>query len=383
MFCVQVMQPKRWENSAVNAPSTLRVAMTLEQFWHRVPGGTAVAAHEMARALTSKDIDIVGVAGRHRRPADPQWALPIEIAQLPLPRVALYEAWHRLRRPPVEKATGSVDVVHATTMAIPPRTAPLVVTIHDLAWIDNPSHFSARGVSFFKRGFELARADADLLLCPSRSTLEACRDQGIDDRRLRLVPLGVGVKPATQADVERVRARYELVRPYIMWTGTIEPRKNLRGLIEAYSSMPADRDLVLVGPKGWNEDLDSLVAGRKERVKVLGYVPAGDLRALYAGADVFCFPSLLEGFGFPVLEAMAQGTPVVTSQGTSTEELARDAGVLVDPRDPESIAEGMQRVLDDAGYAETLAVAGRDRSAEYSWARTADLLIEAYREVAG
>ena len=367
----------------MNAPSTMRVAMTLEQFWHRVPGGTAVAAHEMARALIANDIDLVGVAARHRQPPEPQWALPVEIAQLPLPRVVLYESWHRLRRPPVEDATGEVDVIHATTMAIPPRSAPLVVTIHDLAWIDNPSHFTRRGVSFFKRGFELAKADADLLLCPSRATLQACESQGIPSERLRLVPLGVGVKPATPGDVERVRARYGIAGPYILWTGTIEPRKNLRGLIAAYAALSSEHDLVLVGPKGWNEDLEGLVTGNKERVKTLGYVPAGDLAALYAGAELFCFPSLLEGFGFPVLEAMAQETPVVTSAGTSTEELAGDAGELVDPRDVDSITAGMKRVLDDPEYAQKLASAGRARAAEYSWSRTASLLLDAYREVAG
>ena len=110
---------------------------------------------------------------------------------------------------------------------------------------------------------------------------------------------------------------------------------------------------------------------------MLGFVPGADLGPLYAGADVFCFPSLLEGFGFPVLEAMAQGTPVVTSRGTSTEELARDgAGVLVDPRDPRSIADGIERALADDG---TLAEAGPKRAAEYTWARSADLALAAVR----
>ena len=366
----------------MNAPSSLRVAMTLEQFWHRVPGGTAVAAYEMARAVVAHDLDLVGVCARHRDLPPPQWMLPIEIEQLPLTRPLLYESWHRLRRPSIERATGPVDVIHATTMAIPPRSAPLVVTIHDLAWIDSPSHFTRRGVSFFRRGFELARNEADLVLCPSQATLATCAANGIEPDRLRHVPLGVTVKEATPADVARVRARYGIDGPYILWTGTIEPRKNLRGLVAAYSSVETEHDLVLVGPRGWNEDLERITAGKRDRIKSLGYVPAGDLVALYAGAELFCYPSLLEGFGFPVLEAMAQSTPVVTSAGTSTEELARGAGVLVDPHDEESIAAGMRKVLGDPGYADSLATAGRRRAAEYSWSRTARLLLESYEEVA-
>jgi glycosyltransferase involved in cell wall biosynthesis len=355
--------------------------MTLEQFWHRVPGGTAVASVEMARALAALHVEVVGVSAKHREPADARWDVPFEIAQLPLARPLLYESWHRLRVPKVERATGPVDVIHATTMAIPPKTAPLVVTVHDLAWIDNPSHFTSRGLRFFRRGFDLVCREADLVLCPSGTTLRACADHGVDRSRLRLVPLGVNAAPAPSDDVERVRAAYGLIGPYVMWTGTIEPRKNLKNLVAAFASLDEDVSLVLVGPRGWNEDLDAVVAPVRERVKALGFVPDVDLGPLYAGADVFCYPSLLEGFGFPVLEAMAQGTPVVTSAGTSTEELARDASVLVDPRDPEDMAAGLRKVLDDSEYAEGLAEAGRARAAEYPWSRTAELLLEAYVEV--
>ena len=356
--------------------------MTLEQFWHRVPGGTAVASVQMARALAALDVDLVGVSARHRQPAAERWHVPFDIAQLPLARPLLYESWHRLRAPKVERATGPVDVIHATTMAIPPKTVPLVVTVHDLAWIDNPAHFTSRGLSFFRKGFELVCREADLVLCPSGTTLRACADRGVDRSRLRLVPLGVVVAPASGEDVERVRSAYGLSGRYVMWTGTIEPRKNLKNLVAAFAELDDECALVLVGPRGWNEDLDEVIAPVRERVKALGFVPDADLGPLYAGADAFCYPSLLEGFGFPVLEAMAQGTPVVTSAGTSTEELARGAGVLVDPRDPDAIAAGLRSILDDPGYAEELAAAGSARAAEYPWSRTAELLLDAYLEVA-
>ncbi|HEX2050198.1 MAG TPA: glycosyltransferase family 1 protein [Actinomycetota bacterium] len=361
----------------------VRVAYTIEQCWHEVPGGTAVAGIGMARALAARgDVELVGVAAYHRSPPAPGWEPGIDVRHVPLPRVALYESWLRLRRPRVERAAGRVDVVHATTIAVPPRSAPLVVTMHDVAWRAGGDFVTRRGRGFFERGLAVARRDADLVLCPSRATADDCARAGFDPARLRVVPLGVDAPRATAGDVERVRARYGLTRPYVLFAGTIEPRKNLARLVEAFRTLDDGVDLALVGPRGWNEDLDALVRPARARVKALGFVPHADLGPLYAGAAVFCMPSLLEGFGFPVLEAMAQGTPVVTSRGTSTEEVAGDAAVLVDPRDPGSIARGLAAVLGDDALARKLSDAGPARAAEYTWERTAAGVASCYREVA-
>lgn len=358
-----------------------RVAMTLEQCWHRVPGGTAVAALGMARAIRKRGgTDLIGVAAAHRR-APAGWEPPVEVKHHPLPRRLLYESWHRLRWPNVDTVTGPIDAVHAISLAIPPPEPRLIVTIHDLAWRHDRSHFTPHGVRFFERGFALTQAEANLVLCPSKATLEDCARAGIERARLRLVPLGVDVERASGDEIHAVRQKYGLQRDYVLWTGTVEPRKNLGRLLEAFAKVRGGIDLVLVGPKGWNEDLDRLVQPIAERVKVLGFVPRADLGPLYGGARVSCFPSLLEGFGFPVLEAMAQGTPVVTSRGTSTEELAGDDGVLIDPHDAADIATGIEQVLDDEALASRLAQAGPARAARYSWARTADLLVRAYSEV--
>lgn len=361
----------------------LRVAMTLEQCWHRVPGGTAVSALGAARALSARgDIDLVGVAARHPREPAPDFRPAVEVFELPLPRVALYETWHRLRRPRIELAAGKVDAIHATTIAIPPRSAPLVVTIHDLAFLTNPEHFTARGVKFFKRGLWLAMNDADMIVCPSEATRRECEAMGFEPRRLRVVPWGVDAPAVTENDVERLRARYSLDAPYLLWTGTIEPRKNLDGLVDAMEKLDWPLDVVLAGPVGWHQDVDVLAARGRGRVKVLGGVGRVELGALYAGADIFCFPSLLEGFGFPVVEAMSYGTPVVTSHGTSTEEIAADAAVLVDPRNSAAIAEGIASVLEDECLQLKLAEAGLARAKEFTWERTAAELADVYREVA-
>lgn len=368
----------------MSTPIQLSVALTMEQSWHRVPGGTAVAALGMARALLERDdVTIVGVAAAHRGPAPAGWRPPIPVRHLRLPRPLLYETWHRLRWPSVESATGPVSVIHATTMAMPPKRAPIVMTVHDLAFLREPSHFTARGLRFFTRGLELALRETEVIVCPSEATRADAVAVGFDPHRTRVIPLGVDIPEVTDGQMQEVRAKHGLDRPYILWTGTIEPRKNLPRLIEAFRSIETEIELALVGPEGWNEDLQGLIKGIEDRVRVLGFVPHRELGALYAAAEIFCFPSLLEGFGFPVLEAMAQGTPVVTSAGTSTEELAGDAGILVDPLDAGAIAQGLRSVLEDEDLAARLREAGRARAATYTWSRTARSLVDVYREVAG
>jgi glycosyltransferase involved in cell wall biosynthesis len=170
----------------------------------------------------------------------------------------------------------------------------------------------------------------------------------------------------------------------VLWTGTIEPRKNLPTLLDAFERLGrTDVQLVLAGPQGWNEDLGERLARLGDLVRPVGFVDPDALRALYAGADVFCFPSLHEGFGLPVLEAMAQGTAVVTSAGTATAEVAGDTGVLVDPLDVAGLVEALSRLLDDDTERQRLGAAGRARATErFSWARTAATLEAVLTEAA-
>jgi len=363
------------------------VAVTVEQCWHRVPGGTATSTLGALRALAERDdVDIVGVAARHAEPPPAAFALPVPVAHLPLPRLALYESWHALRWPSVERATGPVDVVHGTAVAVPPTKAPLVMTIHDLAFLADRSQPTRHGLRFFERGTELARRHAQLVLVPSEATAVECREHGFDADRIRVVPWGVEVVPVSEEAVEAARRERGLDRPYVLFVGTMEPRKNLRGLIEAMVLLAGrEVDLVLVGPEGWNEDVAALVgrlAGTGIAVHALGFLPPDDLPPLFAGCAAFCFPSRREGFGMPVLEAMAHGAPVVTSSGTATAEVAGDDALLVDPDDHEAIAEALARILDDPALADDLRARGRVRAEAYTWDRTAEATAAAYAEVA-
>jgi glycosyltransferase involved in cell wall biosynthesis len=354
----------------------VRVAYTLEQCWHRVPGGTAVAALRIAEALgLQHDVRLVGVAGRHRHlPKDP-WMPAIPVAQLPIAAPWLYEGWLHAGWPKVEVATGPVDIAHATTLIPCATNAKLVVTLHDLAFKHDPNQFTRHGVRVFNRSIELIRRRADLVLCCSQATMEDSVRAGISAGRLRLVPLGVETERATAEEVTRVRARYSLPERFLLFVGTVEPRKNLRGLVAALRHLDEPWDLVVAGAEGWGDT--GVEPG--EHVRFLGFVPAGDLRPLYASATVFCYPSEREGYGLPVLEAMAQGTPVVTSMGTATEETAGNAAVLVNPRDAADIARG----IDEAVRRRVeLSVKGVARAQRRSWAETALLTADAYRELA-
>lgn len=369
--------------------------MILEQCWHRVPGGTARAALEQVRAVTAtRRVDQIGVAAYHRSPPPEPWRPSIPVRHLPLPRKALYEGWNRLRRPSVERATGRVDVIHATGYAVPPRTSPLVVTLHDLAWRRDPSNFTANGVQFLEGALTRTRDDADLVLCPSNATLDDCAAAGIEPARLRLIRWGMTAPLASDEAVSRARAKYGLSGRYIFFVGTLEPRKNLPRLLEAFSKL-AHEDVVLAvaGPKGWGSALvagpthapsstGATVEALGSRVKLLGFVPPEDLAPLNRGAAVVCYPSLWEGYGLPVAEAMAQGAPVVTSSGTATEELVTGgAGIAVDPYDPDAIAAALAEVLDDFDLAERLRDAGLARASERTWAATAAETIAAYEWV--
>ena len=354
----------------------VRVAYTLEQCWHRVPGGTGVAALRIATALSNHDdIRLIGVAGRHRRLPAENWVPSIPVAHLPIASPWLYETWLRWQWPKVEVATGPVDVAHATTLIPCPPDARLVVTLHDLAFLHEPRHFTRHGVRVFHQSLDVIRRRADLVLCCSQATMDDCERVGIGADLLRLVPLGVETSRATDDDVARVRAAHSLPERYLLFVGTIEPRKNLRGLVAAHSRLPDAPPLVVAGATGWG---DSGITGAKG-VQFIGFVPAADLPGLYAGAEAFCYPSEREGYGLPVLEAMAQGAPVVTSRGTATEETAGGAAVLVDPFDTDDIARGIDEAM---RRARELRAKGLARAQKRSWAAAASLTADAYRELA-
>ena len=277
---------------------------------------------------------------------------------LPIARPLLYETWNRLSWPKVESVIGEIDVVHATGLVPSATSAPLVVTVHDLAFVHDPDKFSRHGVRTMPRAGR-HRSSGRSVFCAraQRRCGTARRSDSIQrDFESRSDSESTRRSRSTDDDVERVRRRYGLPEDFVLFVGTLEPRKNLARLIAAIARPDVRLPLVVAGADGWG-DVD--ISTGADDALFLGFVPDTDLPPLYGAASVFAYPSEREGFGLPVAEAMSQGTAVVTSRGTSTEEVAAGAAVLVDPFDVDSIAAG----IDEASIADELASGARRRAA--------------------
>lgn len=367
-------------------PVPVSVAFTLMQCWHKVPGGTATSVLSLARALADRDdVELTGVGPWFGGvPAEP-WVPPIPVRRLPVPYQLAYEVWNRSSLLSPASVVPGADVVHATTVTVPDRgrAKALVVTVHDLFPLSEPTQFTPRGVRIMTGGVRAAFERADVVCCPSQDTIDDCIEYGFEPERLRLVPWGAISHPVDDDDLERVRRRYRLERPYVLWVGTIEPRKNLPTLLDAFRRMqPTEHDLVLVGPVGWHEQLEGHIDGIGSKVRQLGFVDAADLPALYSGADLFCFPSRREGFGLPALEAMAQGTPVVAGAGTAVAEVVDGGGIAVDPDDVDGWAEAISSLLADDARRAALADVARSRASTFTWEECAARTAAIYHELA-
>ncbi|WP_199423595.1 glycosyltransferase family 4 protein [Actinotalea solisilvae] len=360
----------------------MRVALTAEQLWQPVPGGSGTYVVELGAALAATGVaEVTGVAARHAGPPAGDWAPPFPVRHARLPRPALYEAWNRLGRPRAESLVPGADVVHAATWAVPPTRRPLVVTVHDVAFLHDASHFTPRGNAFFRRSLERVRAEADAVVVPSQATADDCVAVGLPAGDVHVVPHGATVPDVRPDEVTALRERFGLERPYVLWCGTLEPRKNVPALLRAFAeARRGDVDLVLVGPSGWGDQAGAAGAAQADpRVRLLGPVDRRTLHAAYAGALAFCFPSLREGFGLPVLEAMSHGVPVVTSAGTACAEVAGDAALLADPRDADALARALREACGPSH--DDLAAASVERARAFSWPEAARRTAEVYASV--
>ena len=267
---------------------------------------------------------------------------------------------------------------------------PKVVVVYDLSFRRHPDMFTARTRRFLDRWVPRSMESADAVVAISEFTRqEIISTYSVDPEKLVVVPCGIDPNLFRRTSDEIVDAtlhRYGIVRGYVLTVGTIEPRKNLLGLLEAFRSLPASikqrHPLVIVGGKGWRDnaivhELDAMAAAG-EPVHRLGYVADADLPALYGGAGVFAYPTLYEGFGLPVLEAMACGAPVVTSNTSSLPEVAGSAAVLTDPTDNQEVASAIESVVSSPSRSETLAAAGIDRAKRYTWDTSATVLLDLF-----
>jgi glycosyltransferase involved in cell wall biosynthesis len=304
----------------------------------------------------------------YREPPPGPPSAQVEQRVIPFPRMWTHVrlSWELLTRRP-----------RPAVLFVPAHVLPLihplpsVVTVHDLGYRRFPNAHPPRQRRYldWSTGFSARRATH--LLADSQATRRDLAEfYGVPPGKVTVVYPG-GPEGLARVDPAPVRQRHRLPAEYVLHVGTLQPRKNLARLIEAVASLRARRPalgLVLAGRPGWlAEPLLALARAHADFVHLLDYVPQADLAGLYSGARVFAFPSLYEGFGFPILEAMACGTPVVCSNTSSLPELAGEAALLVDPLDPAALAAALEHVLTDAALAAELAARGPAQARQFTW----------------
>jgi glycosyltransferase involved in cell wall biosynthesis len=299
-------------------------------------------------------------------------------------------AWKTLRWPPYDRLAGPADLYHFPNFVIPPlRQGKSVVTIHDMSFIACPQFSEERNVRYLNTHIRDTAERADAIITVSQfSADEICSTLDVDPARVFPIHLGIADSFARPDEDTKTRilTKYGLDRPFILAVGTIEPRKNLPLLVDIFERLSDfDGYLVIAGGHGWKVDPILERINRSPRaasIRCLGYTSDDVLPALYAGASALVQTSFYEGFGLPPVEAMACGTPVVSSTGGSLPEVLGDGAVLVDSFEPDAWMEPIRRVLEDSTLRDTLGERARRKAATYRWADTATKTMNVYRQVA-
>ena len=310
-----------------------------------------------------------------------------ESLAVPLSRKGQYLLWHFAGLSgSLAQAAASADILHTPILIVPPKKrAPLVVTVFDLTFIMFPQHHLRTTKVLLGSGLRRAVREADVFLAISENTKQdLVRLTGVSPQRVQVTPLAADERFRPLGDTGTLM-RLGIDRPYVLYVGTLEPRKNVTVLLRAFGALE-DKEtlLVLAGAKGWMyEQIFSLVTelGIENRVKMLGYVENDDLPVLYTEAQVFVYPSLFEGFGLPVLEAMQCGAPVITTNVSSIPEVAGDAALLISPDDAAGLTAALTRVLSEPGLREDLRGKSLARAALFSWRKTAEMPADADQSV--
>ncbi|GKS57143.1 glycosyl transferase family 1 [Nitrospira sp.] len=294
---------------------------------------------------------------------------------------------------PAAAVAWRADVVHSPSFIMPciRGSARHVLTVHDMTSFSHPQcHIALRRSGLYKRMVLASLRRAHAVIVPSQATRQAILEvfTNIPPERIHVTPYGIGeeFKPYNHAEIRDILTRLKLPQPYILYLGTIEPRKNLSTLVESYRRLVLSgaikEHLVLAGRLGWNyhsllEQIDDpALCGR---VHLVGYIDQEALPALYAGARLFVYPSLYEGFGFPPLEAMACGVPVISARNSSLVENLEGAAELVDSGDIVGLSHAMRCVLTDDDMRAMLRTRGLERASHYRWDRTAKETVKVYQ----
>ncbi len=318
----------------------------------------------------------------------------VSVQGSPLSDRWFHRVWFKANLPlPVQWFAGPCDLYHATDFVLPPMLphTPTVLTVHDLSFERDPGSAVPSLLSFLRKVVPASARRASHIVADSHATARDLTDlYGIAPDKISTIHSGVHARFHVAADSPdesaRIRARYQLGdAPYVLAVGTMQPRKNHLGLVRAFAKLTSHSgqkaNLVISGGKGWLYDnvADEVQRlGLSERVKFIGYADDADLPALYRAASVFAFPSLYEGFGLPLLEAMASGVPVVTSNVSSLPEVAGEVGLLINPHDVDALAAALDQALHDEVWRTQAIAAGLARARQFTWERAAEQLLDVY-----
>lgn len=356
-------------------------------------GGIGRYVREMIGSLAQQDQSTfyrLFVMGAGRKALPPPPGPNFSFAPASLPPIWFARLWHRARLPiPVESWIGKVHLYHATDFVLPPtrRSTRTVLTVHDLSFVRVPEAASPSLKAYLDAVVPRSVRRADQVLADSAATKsDLCELYGVDPDKIEVLYSGVHPRFRPTSEGASIRAKYGLGdAPYVLAVGTVQPRKNYQRLIEALAKLPPDLDdvqLVIAGGKGWLQGpiyatVDHLRV--QDRVRFIGFVEDADLPGLYSEARALAFPSLYEGFGLPILEAFACGTPVLTAHVSSLIEVAGDATILVEPLSVEAIRDGLLRLLRDETLRTELIARGFKQVTQFTWERAAAQLRAIYQ----
>ncbi len=360
-----------------------------------LPTGVGVFCHGALGALAARpglEVRAYAVSWRRRGLLGPLVPAGVEAGQRPMPARPLHALWGRVDAPPLEWFIGRTDVVHGTNFVVPPTArAATVASVHDLTPLRHPELCDQATLAYPGLIGRAIRRGAWIHTDSAFVAAEVVEAFGVDPARVRVVNPGVPELPSVaEADVAETLRR--ILPPgtgrHCLSVGTAEPRKDLPGLVRAFSSV-ADRHpdvaLVLAGPPGWGEA--ALIAAveaspARSRIVRTGWLDQRDLAALMGSAVLLAYPSLYEGFGFPPLQAMQAGVPVIATRAGSLAEVLGDAAILVEPREEAALAAALDAVLSDEALQDRLVAAGTAWASRYSWGRCGEGLEALYRDAA-